>query len=108
MNHNFKPGDLALIVGSVCSENIGKTVRLAEFVPVDGVPVVSGEFYTPRLHPSWIVEVPDGSPSLIVPRVRTGVLENVCVGVCRESWLMPLRGDFTTEQQKAEEAEPCA
>jgi len=101
MNHNFKSGDLALIVGSSCSENIGKTVRLAEFIPVGGVPVVSGEFYTPRLHASWIVETPDGTPSLIVPRERTGALEKICVGVCRQSWLMPLRGDFTPERQKS-------
>ncbi|MNJ76555.1 hypothetical protein D3C77_738630 [compost metagenome] len=25
-----------------------------------------------------------------------------------EKWLMPLRGDFAPEQQKAKEAEPCA
>lgn len=104
MNYYFRPGDLALIVGSSSSENVGKTVRLSEFIPVGGVPVVSGEFYTPRMHPSWIVETPDGAPSLVVPREVTGALERVCVGVCRQSWLMPLRGDFNPEQQKAMEA----
>ncbi|CRM40238.1 hypothetical protein [Pseudomonas sp. 37 R 15] len=104
MNHNLKPGDLALIVGSSCAENIGKTVRLVEFVPVGGVPIVNGQAYGPRLHPTWVVETPGGEASLIVPRVSTGRLESVSVGACRESWLMPLRGDFTHEQQKAKEA----
>lgn len=102
MSH-FNNGDLALIVGSSCSENIGKTVRLVEFVPVGGVPRINGEAYTPRLQPTWVVETPDGSASLIVPRTMTGKLESVCAGACRESWLMPLRGDFAPEQQKSQE-----
>ncbi len=90
----FKSGDLAMIVNSSCCENIGKTVRLVDFVPVGSVPQVNGEAYSPRLHPTWVVESPDGSASLIVPRTATGKLESVCAGACRESWLMPLRGDF--------------
>ncbi|MEO8640944.1 hypothetical protein [Pseudomonas sp.] len=99
----FKQGDLALIVGSSCTVNIGKTVRLVEFVPVGGVPIVNGQAYTPRLHPTWVVETPDGASSLIVPRATTGRLQSVSVGACRESWLMPLRGDFTPERQKSRE-----
>jgi len=99
----FKPGDLAMIVNSSCSKNIGKTVRLVEFAPVGSEPEVNGEIYTERLHASWVVESPDGSSSLIVPRATTGELKTVCAGVCRESWLMPLRGDFAPEQQKSRE-----
>ncbi|RON17929.1 hypothetical protein BK660_21810 [Pseudomonas brassicacearum] len=107
MTSNFKSGDMALIVNSVCAENIGKTVRLVQFVPVGGEPKVDGKIYTPREHPTWIVESIDGAASLLSPRVTTGELMRISAGPCREVWLMPLRGDFAPEQQKAKEAEPC-
>lgn len=99
----FKPGDLALIINSACAENIGKTVRLVHFVPVGGMPNVEGKVYTPREHPTWIVESIDGTTSLVSPKFTTGELVHISAGPCREVWLMPLRGDFQPEQQKSRE-----
>ena len=100
MSHNFKPGDLALIVGAhTLPENIGKTCELIEMVlpeqvsawrdPQDNLRIQNGD-----VDVAWIV---------------TGEgLNSWCGG---SGWvladplhLMPLRGDFTHEQQKAKEA----
>jgi hypothetical protein len=108
MEQTFKSGELALIVGSAVEENIGVTVRLVEFFPVGAEPVILGRRYTPREHKSWLVESVDGAQSLLVRIEPYGLIDCRRAGVCRQSWLMPLRGDFNPEQQKAKEAEPCA
>lgn len=70
----FKPGDLALIVGSSGRrpEVIGRTIQLVEMVECRG-------------GPGWMWM--DGS------------LQEFTI----EKHLMPLRGDFTPEQQKSRE-----
>ncbi|EME90393.1 TPA: hypothetical protein ACID5V_004145 [Pseudomonas aeruginosa] len=74
----FKAGDLALIVSAQYEENLGTVVQL---VRVDGFySLISGET-------SWLVEGEGRG----------------CY--CRESALIPLRGDFQPEQQKAKEVE---
>lgn len=106
MNRNFKPGDLALIVSAqVRVEFIGCVVELQQRVS-------PGEIY---VSPSSKASVLNASASH----------SWVCTGECfnfpeegefggagwaqvAERHLMPLRGDFTPEQQKAKEAEPCA
>lgn len=108
MIHQFKPGDLALIVGAHrLLENIGKTCTLARFLQ-------RGEFYSlpdgtrsMSLNCSWLVEG-DGITGLTYER-RTGEIKTVLgSGLVDPRHLMPLRGDFEPEQQKAKEAEPCA
>lgn len=104
MNHNFKPGDLALIVGA-CSlkENIGKTCELVELLapdqisvwqdPEDGRTVInaSGEEV-------WLV-VGEGLVSSI-KNTRNAAL-------ALPVHLMPLRGEFLPEKKRSKEAEPC-
>ena len=103
MSHNFKSGDLALIVNSGAPENIGKTVRLVEFVAPHGEGFVhEGVMFSPRPEATWIVESLDGSKSLVGGYIQRNIM--VSSGPCRQKWLMPLRGDFTHEQQKAKEA----
>jgi len=103
MSHQFKPGDLALIIKSIKRpENIGKACELLAFlVPGDrlefehnGLRAIThvGE------HPAWLV-AGDGV---------IGSNGDVGFALVRPSNLMPLRGDFQPEQQKAKEAEPCA
>jgi hypothetical protein len=102
MSHNFKPGDLALIVNSGAPENIGKTVRLVEFVAPHGEGFVhEGVMFNPRPEDTWIVESLDGSKSLVGGYIQRNIM--VSSGPCRQKWLMPLRGDFTPEQQKSRE-----
>lgn len=100
MNHNFKPGDLALIVGAHnYPGNIGKTCELVEFLlplavsewidPEDSRPVKNASGF-----PCWLV-VGDGLDS--------GVENTRGACLALPSHLMPLRGDFTPEQQKSRE-----
>lgn len=102
MSHNFKPGALALIINSGAPENIGKTVRLVEFVAPHGDKFVrEGVMFGPRSQDTWIVESLDGSKSLFRGYIQRNIM--VSSGPCRQKWLMPLRGDFTPEQQKSRE-----
>ncbi|CAI3804306.1 hypothetical protein GLGCALEP_03455 [Pseudomonas sp. MM221] len=107
MSHQFKPGDLALIINSAAPENIGKTVRLVEFIAAHSGPFMrEGVRFSPREMATWIVETLDGSKTLIGGYIQRNIM--VSSGPCRQEWLMPLRGDFAPEQQKAKEVEPCA
>ena len=103
MSHNFKPGDLALIVGSRlgASPNTGKSVELIQpvmpggsFTTPDGFERRSGVDY-----PAWLV-VGEGLVATTISDRRV-----CCGGACliQERYLMPLRGDFAPEQQKSRE-----
>ena len=103
MSHQFKPGDLALIIKSIKRpENIGKACELLAFlVPGDRLEF---EFNGLRAithigeNPAWLV-AGDGV---------IGSNGDVGFALVRPGNLMPLRGGFAIEQQKAKEAEPCA
>lgn len=103
MNNQFKPGDLALIVGAHrYPENIGAVVELISYL-------AAGEQYT----------TPDGSIVTVGGDSWEVVGESVCGGyVLRMSGrvvrtpkhgladpahLMPLRRDFVPEQAKSHE-----
>lgn len=74
----FKPGDLALIVKAQYEENLGQVVTL---VRID-----------------WFFSFISDETCWIVEGEGRGCF-------CPESALMPLRGDFQPEQQKAKEVE---
>ncbi|EWC39576.1 hypothetical protein [Stutzerimonas stutzeri] len=90
MNHNFKPGDLALVISSGEEELIGKTVEVLEVL------LDSQKEYEAYgcIHEGDA----DGSPSAFVD-----------FGGANDVWLfsqknlMPLRGDFQPERQKESE-----
>ncbi|UXH41606.1 hypothetical protein [Pseudomonas promysalinigenes] len=107
MSHQFKPGDLALIIGSSkgTSPNIGMLVELIQKVEPDGaVDLPDGRRTFNRGPLCWVVRA-DGA----VAQMSNGDLKDIGgLTLCQEKYLMPLRGDFTPEQQKAKEAEPCA
>lgn len=89
MSHQFKPGDPALVIGG--ETFLGNQVEVKRWVnPGDEVIGPMGGLW--RLDPSapaggWLVNC-QGKFSVKLPR-----------------YLMPLRGDFAPEQQKAKEAE---
>ncbi|MFR0673144.1 hypothetical protein ACLUUI_05855 [Enterobacterales bacterium AW_CKDN230030176-1A_HGKHYDSX7] len=103
MSHQFKPGDLAMIVGA-CSvpENIGKVCELVELLapeqisewidPRDGCSVQNGDDEA-----GWLVIGED----ILSANGEAGHV------LAMPRHLMPLRGDYAPEQLKAREVEPC-
>lgn len=100
MSHNFKPGDLAIIIGCTRNpRNIGVTVELIEFIDpgqraADFHPLSGKRYISIASGPGWLVS--------------GEALSESGAAICLEKHLMPLRGDFEPEQQKTKEAEPCA
>lgn len=104
MNHQFKRGDLAIIVGAnSLTQNIGKQCELREFV-VSGDCYVApnGAVYRHDDVPCWTLVGDDLVAAVEGEAVQLGF------GVHEPKHLMPLLGDFAPERQKAKEAEPCA
>ncbi|MQU61122.1 hypothetical protein GHO26_25625 [Pseudomonas helleri] len=92
MTNNFKPGDLALTLISGFGFAAMSTVILEIFLRKgQTAQEPDGRLFTPTFD-GWVV-YRDGEPG---------------GGFFRPEHLMPLRGDFIPEQQKAKEAEPCA
>lgn len=88
MSHNFKPGDLALVISG---GYLGETAELVRFV-------MPGDL---------IVSPTTGKVYEFRPAARVGgwLCKFRCShAVKHEKNLMPLRGRFTPEQQKAKEA----
>lgn len=87
MSHNFKPGDLALVISG---GKLGETAELVRFVmPGDLISSTTGKVYEFRSASKvggWLCNFRD------------------CQAVKHEKNLMPLRGDFTPKHQKSEEA----
>lgn len=84
MSHQFKSGDLALIVGCRTMANFNGCC--AEIIEYKGTWDLFGTGMQ-----DWY-------------SIRCGSFE----GDARSGVLMPLRGDVAPEQQKAKEVEPCA
>lgn len=97
----FKAGDLALIVDCLLPELIGKTVELVQLVSAYEVAECSGRLWNNRSeHRGWVVTA-DGLLVLTV----SGRIETDRFTLMDERKLMPLRGDFQPEQQKAKGVE---
>ncbi len=83
----FKAGDLALVINHTFPPVVGTCVELRSrhlVGPVDrSNPMDPGVYETPDGEPVWVV---DDQGAIVW-----------------EKWLMPLRGDFQPEQQKAKE-----
>jgi hypothetical protein len=97
MRHTFKPGELAMIVGTIKRpENVGKACELVAFMAPGARLII--EFNGPLevthigSQPAWLV-AGDGV---------TGSTGKLGLALVRPDHLMPLRGDFTPEQQKAQ------
>lgn len=88
MSHQFKPGDLAILLTDVETLGAGSTVTLDRFASKGTieVDVVFGADVWIFDHPS----IPAG-----------------CEGFVEPKYLMPLRGNFSPEGQKAMEVKSC-
>lgn len=99
MSHEFKPGDLAVIVGTkFATETLGKTVELLEFLGSDPGIACPGGGIVQNVDKNrmWLVRLTEGAYT-----DNLGVTSSE--GPCREQWLMPLRGDFQPEREKSRE-----
>jgi len=103
MSHNFKPGDLAMIIGATkLTDQIGVVCELVQFVR-DG-----DEYQTPNNNlcqarlSAWIV-VGDSVSGRYLERKTGKEVRTPGQALVSEKFLMPLRGDFAPEQQKSRE-----
>ncbi|MGA5718136.1 hypothetical protein ACPCWF_05825 [Pseudomonas atacamensis] len=94
MTNNFKPGDPALLLIGIGPLGAGSLVELVKRIGAGTEVVLMGGGKAECLECSWVfssAQIPE--PGL---------------AFAPERLLMPLRGNFAPEQQKAKEAEPCA
>ena len=104
MNHQFKPGDLAILVQATREDNIGKTVELVRFS--DDRWIEYGDDGRTadnwRLLRCWVI-----NGEITTDQDFEGENITLSQAVAMECHLMPLRGGFFPEQQKAKETETC-
>ncbi|MDU9398056.1 hypothetical protein [Pseudomonas sp. zfem003] len=102
---NFKVGDLALIVGSNCSEgpNIGRVVELIEYLmPGQEFSGPDGASYENGADTACWLVFGDG---LLARNLNDQWVAAGGMALAEERHLLPLRGDFQPEQEKAKEVE---
>lgn len=101
--HNFKPGDLALLISAKCPQNIGKVVTVVEDLGVierlewDGV-----QYACPQPTHVVIVESETDLHTHAVAQIF-GAKPLMRRGPVPHWRLMPLRGDEQTAPAKCEE-----
>lgn len=97
MNHQFKPGDLAVIVGAnSLTQNIGKQCQLREFVVRgDHYVAPNGVVYRHDDVPCWTL-VGDGLVAVVEDEVA-----DLGFGIHEPRHLMPLLGDSAPTEQKS-------
>lgn len=98
----FKPGDLALILGSSkgTSPNIGMAVELAIRLRTnDFFNLPDGRRCVNKGPECWMVE----ASGLVATTIQAGRKDLGGISLIEERHLIPLRGDFAPEQQKSRE-----
>lgn len=103
MNHQFKPGDMAMIKPNSKAPHLaGKSVELVLYVgPGDSVTYVETLWHNiSATEPSWIVTGED----LDCDSTHEGIRRrHDGLSFFRQSLLMPLRGDFDANKKLAKE-----
>ncbi|WP_122418618.1 hypothetical protein [Pseudomonas viridiflava] len=101
MSNQFKPGDPALIVGSSnnLSPNIGMAVELVQHLRMnDKFSLPDGRPLLNRGPACWLVQAPGLSAALH----HGGWADIGGIALVMQHHLVPLRGDFAPERQKAQ------
>jgi hypothetical protein len=98
MSHQFKPGDMALIVGAnLLTQNIGKACELVQLVRMDEIYIApDGLRYQHDDVPCWVV-LGEG----ICSWRADGSIHQGDWGVCLPRHLIPLRGESAPMDRKA-------
>lgn len=100
MSHNFKPGNLALIVNAKKTENIGRVVELVRFTDEEIIRSPDGGvFGNPDRLACWVVS----GEALKNTRARDGWVSFDSYGAVEEKNLIPLQGDHFIPLTKREE-----
>lgn len=101
MSNQFKPGDLAMIVGSHSrhSPNIGRAVELSMLVmPGDAFIAPDGRGAMNCTDVAvWLVL----GEGLLAKNMNDVWIDRGGMSLTQGKYLMPLRGDFAPEQQKS-------
>lgn len=96
--HKLKTGDHALIIGAfVLTENIGRSVELAAYVPPNGSLFWEDGYFDAGADGLWIVTGED-----LARNTEGGKIISNLAGVSPQH-LRPLHGDFAPEHQKSRE-----
>lgn len=102
MQHQFKSGDLALIVGSTSgiSPNIGKCITLISRIATGGDHLSpSGKRVVNRGPDCWIVE----APGLVAGLKAGGYMDVGGIALVLDKHLMPLRDDHAPQSENQKE-----
>lgn len=100
MSHQFKAGDMALVIGASIESNIGVVVELIRKTTDPVIRLSDGRrVNNPENEICWEVSA-DG---LVTTNKLKTIPFKVKYAAAPERRLMPLRGDFATEQQKSRE-----
>ncbi|WP_236175372.1 hypothetical protein [Pseudomonas pseudonitroreducens] len=100
----FKAGDMAMIVG--CHRdprNIGSTCTLVQFIKAGDEYELSPGHKVSSPIDAWLVEGPQVIGAYF--NWKCGIIDTPGNGLADQKHLMPLKGDFQPEQQKAKEVE---
>lgn len=104
MQHQFKPGDLALIVGSSSgiSPNIGKCATIMSRIKTDRDHLApNGKRVVNRGPDCWIVE----ASGLVAGLKAGGYVDVGGIALVLDQHLMPLRDDHAPQLEKQKELE---
>jgi hypothetical protein len=99
MSNQFKAGDLAILKSSDAPQLIGATVELVEYLGTESGSYKHFNVFNSAGVRLWWVRICSGE----IVKFPSGKSTFCDEGPCKESRLMPLRGDFAPDQAKSRE-----
>lgn len=107
MNGQFKPGDLALVIGSVhCPGNVGKVVTLVCYIPPDARIFHGGFSFIAHTHSAWVIQSDVCDLEVYFPSTKQ-TIAGYQLGVSQERHLMPLPKDAVMDARQTVVSIPC-
>lgn len=97
MKHEFKPGDLAMIIGGL-SDNFGRIVELISLCPEGEVSIPGGRWVTVEEGAKvWLLK----APALSFRKIIDNSIVILDQGPYREKYLMPINSEFELPKENA-------